>query len=136
MENKTKHYKKKKLLVVRKGKKMKLAFNVQGEHITQTARDWFYLERKPYNEVEELLLSCMSGTNMAKETLKQYVEDILKFKRKFVGETKNDTFCLVEDTTKPIELVKEYENIKKYGKIPFEICEYGFINPERRIYSS
>jgi hypothetical protein len=107
---------------------MELAFNVQGEYITQTARDWFYLERKPYNKVEELLLSCMYGTNIAIETLKQYVEDVLKFKRKFTGETKNNTFCLVEDKTKPIELVKQYESIKKHGKIPFEICEYGFIN--------
>lgn len=109
---------------------MELAFNVQGEYITQTARKWFYSERKPYSKVEELLLSCMCGTNIAIETLKQYVEDILKYKRKFVGETKNDTFCLVEDNTKPIELVKQYESIKEYGKIPFEICEYGFINPE------
>ena len=76
---------------------MELVFNIQGEFITQTARDWFYLERKPFEKVKELLLSCMCGTDISKETLNQYVEDILKFKRKFVGETQNDTFCLVED---------------------------------------
>ncbi len=108
---------------------MELAFNVQGEFITQTARDWFYLERKPFEKVKELLLSCMCGTNISKEILNQYVEDILKFKRKFIGETKNDTFCLVEDNEEQ-EIVKHYDSIKKYGKIPFEICQYGFINPE------
>ena len=108
---------------------MDLNFNIQGEFITKTARDWFYLERKPFEKVKELLLSCMCGTNISKEVLNQYVEDILKFKRKFVGETQNDTFCLVEDNEEN-EMVKNYESIKNFGKIPFEICEYGFINPE------
>lgn len=108
---------------------MELAFNVQGEFITQIARDWFYLERKPFEKVKKLLLSCMCGTNIQKEILNQYVEDILKFKRKFIGETKNNTFCLVEDAGEN-ELVKNYESIKKYGKIPFERCNYGFINPK------
>lgn len=65
-----------------------------------------------------------------KEPLKcrLYVEDILKFKRKFVGQTKNNTFCLVEDNEQNA-IVKNYNSIKEYGKIPFEICEYGFIKP-------
>lgn len=108
---------------------MELVFNIQGEFITQTARDWFYLERKPFEKVKELLLSCMCGTDISKEKLNQYVEDILKFKRKFIGETKDNTFCLVEDNEKN-EIVKNYEDIKNYGKTPFERCEYGFINPE------
>lgn len=107
---------------------MKLSFNVEGEFITQMARDWFYLERRPFEKVKELLLSCMCGTNIQKEILDQYVEDILKFKRKFVGQTKNNTFCLIEDNEQNA-IVKNYNSIKKYGKIPFEICEYGFIKP-------
>lgn len=108
---------------------MGLVFNIQGEYITKTARDWFYLERKPFEKVKELLLSCMCGTDISKETLNQYVEDVLKFKKKFVGETRNDTFCLVEDNEKN-DLIKYYDYIKESGKIPFEICEYGFINPQ------
>lgn len=107
---------------------MELVFNIQGEFITKTARDWFYVERKPFEKVKELLLSCMCGTNIPKEVLNQYVEDILKFKKKFIGETQNNTFCLVEDYEKN-EIVKYYEDIKNYGKTPFERCEYGFINP-------
>lgn len=112
---------------------MELAFNVEGEFITRTAREWFYDERKPYNKVEELLLSCMCGTNIPKQTLKKYVEDILKFKRKFIGNTQDDSFCLVEDGKTPEslkKLVENYDSIKNNGKIPFEQCEYGFINPK------
>lgn len=108
---------------------MELSFNVQGEFITQTAREWFYLEKKPFNKVKELLLSCMCGTNISKETLNQYAEDILKFKRKFIGSTKDNTFCLVDEIEKN-KLSKYYEELKKYGKLPFEICEYGFIDPQ------
>lgn len=108
---------------------MELCFNVEGEFITQTARDWFYKERRPFEKVQELLLSCMCGTNIAKETLKEYAEDIIKFKRKFIGNTADDTFCLV-DEIEANNLSKYYETLKKYGKLPFEICKYGFINPE------
>lgn len=108
---------------------MELSFNIQGEFITQTAREWFYLEKRPFTKVKELLLSCMCGTNISKEILNQYVEDILKFKRKFIGNTNDNTFCLV-DEIETNKLSKYYEELKKYGKLPFEICEYGFINPE------
>lgn len=108
---------------------MELSFNVQGEFITQTAREWFYLEKRPFTKVKELLLSCMCGTNISKEILNQYVEDILKFKRKFIGNTKDNTFCLV-DEIETNKLSKYYEELKKYRKLPFEICEYGFINPQ------
>ena len=108
---------------------MELVFNIQGEFITRTARDWFYLERRPYEKVKELLLSCMCGTNISKKTLNQYVEDILKFKRKFIGNTSDNTFCLV-DEIETNNLTKYYKELKKYGKLPFEICEYGFINPK------
>lgn len=108
---------------------MELSFNIQGEFITKTARDWFYLERKPYKKVKELLLSCMCGTNISTKILNQYVEDILKFKRKFIGNTNDNTFCLVDEIENN-KLSKYYEELKKYGKLPFEICEYGFINPK------
>lgn len=107
-----------------------LSFNVQGEFITNLAREQFYLERRPFEKVKELLLSCMCGTDIPKQTLEGYVEDILRYKRKFVGETKDNTFCLVEENRVAPTITKDYESIKKYGKIPFEICEYGFINPQ------
>lgn len=108
---------------------MNLAFNISGEYITTLARQWFYDEKKPFEKVKELLLSCMCGTSISKKTLNTYVEDILKFKRKFIGNTEDNTFRLVEDN-EVNDKVKYYKDIKKYGKIPFEVCEYGFINPQ------
>lgn len=108
---------------------MDLAFNINGEYITTLARQWFYDEKKPFEKVKELLLSCMCGTSISKKTLNTYVEDILKFKRKFVGNTEDNTFRLVEDS-EVNDKVKYYKDIKEYGKIPFEVCEYGFINPQ------
>ena len=34
----------------------KLCFSVTGEFVTNTARDWFWAEKKPYKKVEEFLL--------------------------------------------------------------------------------
>ena len=39
-----------------------MKWNVSGEYITDLARTWFYEERRPYEEVERLLLECMCGT--------------------------------------------------------------------------
>lgn len=109
---------------------MNLCFNIQGEFVTETARNWFYEERRPFKKVQEFLLSCMCGTDIPIETLKKYAEDVLKFKKKFIGNTSDDTFCLVDEEKDEIFLTKYYETLKEYGKIPFEICEYGYINPQ------
>lgn len=112
-----------------------MEFNITGEYITNLARDWFYKERRPYKEIEKLLLACMCGTNMHEDLLKSYAFDIINFTKKFVGETKDDSFNLVNATDSEIKLLKEKYPLYKYtddlinsGKIPFEICEYGFID--------
>lgn len=108
---------------------MKIGFDVEGEFITELARDWFYNHKVPYTKVKELLLSCMAGTDIPKRKLIEYVGDILRFKKKFVGNTKDNTFALVEDP-EPNILSKYFETLKKYKVLPFEISPYGFINPE------
>lgn len=111
-------------------------FSVTGEYITDIARSWFYDERRPYKEVEELLLSCMGGTDTPIETLKGYAYDVINFTKKFIGDTRDDSFMLVdEEDEKEIERLKKEYPLYKYtdeminsGKIPFEICQYGFID--------
>lgn len=106
-------------------------FIVEGKFITDLAREWFYNEHRPYDKVKELLLSCMCGTNINQKTLDSYVDDILQYKRKFIGSTKDNSFCLVDDDIQNAHKYTKYFYIlKEYGKIPFEICEYGFINPQ------
>ncbi len=50
---------------------VEIVFNIDGNYITNLAREWFYLEKKPYKKVEELLLSCMCGTSIDLRTLKK-----------------------------------------------------------------
>ena len=59
--------------------------NVEGEFITETARDWFYKEGKSYQECLDFLLSCMAGSDQPKEQLIQFSEEILLLKAKLVG---------------------------------------------------
>lgn len=111
-----------------------VSFNVEGEFITNLARSQFYEEKRPFEKVKNLLLSCMSGTSIPLETLEKYVDDILTFKRKFTGNTKDENFCLVEDTRDNLPYYIKNKNIEDYytklkqGKSEFEISQYGFID--------
>ncbi len=114
---------------------IEVAFGVEGEFITNLAREWFYLEKRPYKKVEELLLNCMCGTDISLDILKSYVKDILTFKKKFKGKTRDNTFGLVEESHN-IELPSyiKTKNIKAYynrlkGPSAGEFYEYGFIKP-------
>lgn len=49
--------------------RMTLSFNIQGEFITRLAREWRFYEGKDIELVMNLLLSCMSGTDMKPEEL-------------------------------------------------------------------
>ena len=118
---------------------MELVFNVDGELITNTAREWFWVEKRPFEKVEELLLSCMCGTNIKLEILKQYVEDILKFKRKFTGNTKDNSFKLTIDNSILPKYIKT-KNLDKYYlrlKNPDieKFYKYGFINPKGKFFA-
>lgn len=39
----------------------RLNFSIDGEFLTNVARDWFWNMNKPYKKCEELLFSCMEG---------------------------------------------------------------------------
>lgn len=113
----------------------KMYFNITGEYITNIARSWLYEERRPYQEVETLLLECMCGTDMSKEILQGYAFDILNLTRKFIGNTADDTFSLVQEELKDTRALRKKYPLYKYindlmasNKTPFEICQYGFID--------
>lgn len=55
--------------------KRELTFSVQGEFITNIAREWFYLEGKPFDKVMELLMDCMSGTDETEAQIKRHPGD-------------------------------------------------------------
>lgn len=111
-----------------------LRWTVSGDFITDIARQWFYLERQPFEKVHELLISCMQGSDETQYDLDKHVDDILTFKSKLSGDTRDDTYGLYDETeqeklkTKYPEY-KYYDYLKQDKKIPFAECEYGFISP-------
>ena len=74
-----------------------VSFSVTGHFVTRTAREWFWNEHKPWPVVEELLLSCMKGTDQTEEELKELARKVVFGRAKFVGNTRDGDFCLVDD---------------------------------------
>jgi len=76
-----------------------VSFCVTGEFVTETARVWFWAEQKPYNKVEEFLLTCMRGTTLEHSVLLALIRDVLLGRRKFIGNTRDGSYCMVDDNT-------------------------------------
>ena len=95
-------------------KKETLCFSITGEFVTNIARSWLYEERRPYTVVLNFLLNCMVGTKLKKATLIKYANDVLTGKKKFIGNTKDDSYCMVDDDTDVLTRYSLYfENIPK-----------------------
>lgn len=112
-----------------------LHWDVDGQFITDIARDWLYKERQPFKKVLDLLINCMQGSNETKEQLNKHVDDILTFKSKLSGSTAQGTYGLYDETNTELLRVKYpeykyYDYLKKDEDIPFSKCEYGFITPQ------
>ena len=71
-----------------------LSFNVYGEYITQIAREWFYYGEKSLDEIIELLMDSMSGTDAPEAQLRRYAEDILIGRAVLKGSTAAGTYHL------------------------------------------
>ncbi|MEG2617783.1 MAG: hypothetical protein RR998_08470 [Oscillospiraceae bacterium] len=85
-----------------------LCFWITGEYITKLARDFFYKEHREMPYIEKLLLLCMSGTDTPREILLGYGKDVLAGRCCFIGNTKDGSYALIEDTEHP-ELAAAYE---------------------------
>lgn len=85
-----------------------LGFWTTGEWVTSFSRDLFYKEHKDWAYIEKFLLLCMSGTDTPRETLVMYAKDVLAGRRHFIGNTKDGSYGLVEDSEHS-ELSAAYE---------------------------
>jgi len=108
-----------------------LSFWTTGEFITNTARDWFWAENKTYPKVEEFLLCCMSGTDLPKSTLLAFIRDILLGRRKFIGNTKDGSYSMVDDDS---DIRKQYSNIRLFISIE-DVERYLDANIRNRAYA-
>jgi len=108
-------------------KTRKLHFSIDGQFITKLAKEWLFTEHKPYELVEELLLSCMQGTNEPLAKLKTYVQDILMGRAELKGVSDGEeglSLVYLEDDlnddnifTRYNKIVQKYENTKKESNI-------------------
>lgn len=73
---------------------VQVGWRIDGEFITQLAREWLWLERKPYEKAEELLLSCLVTDQITDTEKKDIAQQILEGRKKLVG---INTFSLEED---------------------------------------
>ena len=89
--------------------KRSLTFGITGEFITKVAREWFFMDEKPYSVVEELLLSCMCGTDTPEGELKLMAQDVLIGKAEFRGNSWDGSFCYAKlDAPAPVNIFDEY----------------------------
>lgn len=94
-----------------------LGFGITGEFVTKIAREWFFLEGKEYKVVEDLLLSCMGGTDTPEGELKLMAQDILLGKAEFRGNSADDTFRYVTlDAPTKTNLFTEYSKARQEVK--------------------
>lgn len=77
--------------------KKRLSFVVTGEFITKIARQWLWLEGKPWSTVEKFLLDCMCGTDKTREELVELATKVVIGRAKFIGNTGDGSYTMVED---------------------------------------
>lgn len=85
--------------------KQSLSFAITGEFVTRIAREWLWLEGKPWSVVEDFLLSCMCGTDKSKEELSELAFKAVSGRAKFIGNTADETYTMVDDDK---DLVGDY----------------------------
>ena len=92
-------------------------FSVSGEFITNLAREQFYLESRPLENVMDLLLSCMCGTDMSEKELRRNAEDVLLGRAEFEGDTGDNSFRLVKySPDEQPDIAGQFNIFKRYSK--------------------
>lgn len=71
-----------------------LTFDVQGEFITQLAREWLCGGEKSFDEIIEILMQCMMNDDIPKAQTRRYAEDILIGRAALKGSTRAGTYHL------------------------------------------
>lgn len=90
-------------------------FNIQGEYITQLAKDWFFYDNREYDKVMELLFSCMEGTEQSEKEIQRLAEDILLGRAALVGNTADETYHL--EVYEPNEQLEQSDELNVFKKM-------------------
>lgn len=98
-------------------KTKEIRFSVSGEFITNLAREWFFIERRPFEKVMDLLLSCMCGTDMSEKELRRNAEDVLLGRAEFEGNTRDNSFRLVKySPDEQPDIAGQFDIFERYSK--------------------
>lgn len=65
--------------------------------MTELAREWFWVKKKPWSTVERLLLACLSGTDEPRVELVKLAREIVCGTKKLVGRTDDGTNAMTDD---------------------------------------
>ena len=87
-------------------KKLRMTFAIAGDFVTNIARSWFWDEGRPWEDVEEFLLSCMCGTDESQEDLHLHAVDVVFGRAKFIGNTQDGSFALTGDDNELLPVQK------------------------------
>ncbi len=105
-----------------------LQISVDGEWLTDLAREWFYLEGKGYDKCIELLDSSMSGTDKTKEQIRRYAEELLLGRAALKGSTADGTYHLEiyspEEEEKMPDDMNVWKIVGEQRKIKEELDKY------------
>ena len=100
-----------------------LVFDINGEFITEIARELFYTGEKSYETVMEILMDSMTGTDTPEAQIRRYAEDILLGRAALKGSTAAGTYHLEtyepgeeEQMPQSMNIWKEVERRKKAEK--------------------
>lgn len=100
-----------------------LTFDVQGEFITQLAREWFYNGEKSFDKIMEMLTLCMVNEDIPEAQTRRHAEDVLIGRAALKGSTREGTYHLEvyelgeeEQLTGKMNIWKEVERRKKAEK--------------------
>lgn len=105
-----------------------LQISVDGEWLTDLAREWFHLEGKGYDKCIELLESSMSGTDKTKEQIRRHAEDLLLGRAALKGSTADGTYHLEiyspEEEEKMPDDMNVWKIVGEQRKIKEELDKY------------
>ena len=113
-----------------------LHFVVLGEWVTERARHLYWGSNENFKEkIIPFLLNCMKGSDDSQEILEKYAAEVVLGKRKFIGNTGDNSYSLVEDTEhNTYEKMRDYV-LKTYApqfdmSIPYKSLEAFVKNKE------
>ena len=100
-----------------------MVFDINGEFITEIARELFYTGEKSYETVMEILMDSMTGTDTPEAQIRRYAEDILLGRAALKGSTAAGVYHLEiyepgeeEQMPQNMNIWKEVERRKKAEK--------------------